>query len=78
METGERIATVPVSPTAKLSPLGFVHTYGPSREDLKVPVAEFSCFKGNSLLLKLEFKGLVRQLEGSAWEMGGQWQKQPR
>lgn len=46
-----------------------MHMYKPSREDLKVPVAEFSRFKGNSLSQKLEFKGLVRQLKEFFWEM---------
>ena len=69
VETGERIATVAVSSSAKSSPLVLVHVYKPSRENLKSPVVEFSCFKGNDLSLKLEFKGFVRQLEGFIWEM---------
>lgn len=58
-----------MSSATKSSLLGFVHMYKPSREDLKVPVAELSRFQGNSLSQKLEFKGLVRQLEEFFWEM---------
>lgn len=44
----ERIATVIVSSSSKLNPMGSVHMYKPPWENGKVQAAEFSCFKGNN------------------------------
>lgn len=69
VKTREITATVIVSSSFKLNPMGSVHMYKPPWENVKVQAAEFSCLKGNNQRF-YQATGVIWYMKGEHTVMG--------